>query len=113
MAIIKASCPRCGEVTLTPADIDLRVDAGVRSRSTYGFACPTCGHEVRKPAEERVVRVLISAGVAVREPDPEPDADPVVCHTPSAAPFTHDDLLDFHERLHHDDGWFDDLLASV
>ena len=42
MTTIKATCPTCGEVGLTPRDIDLRVDETGEEESFYAFTCPTC-----------------------------------------------------------------------
>lgn len=62
MTTIKASCPVCGDVELTPAQLRLVV-ANVTERSFYAFRCTTCGDEVRKPADEEVVALLMSGGV--------------------------------------------------
>ncbi len=105
MTTIKATCPHCGEITLTPPDIDLRVDASGEQGSSYAFACPSCEGYVRKPADERIVRLLISGGVEVLEPEPEPE-------TRFEGPaLTYDDLLDFHTML-ADDAWLDALLSE-
>ena len=50
MTTIKATCPTCGEVALTPDDIELRVDQDRTEGSFYGFECPRCTAQVRKPA---------------------------------------------------------------
>jgi predicted RNA-binding Zn-ribbon protein involved in translation (DUF1610 family) len=98
MTTIKATCPTCGEVGLTPEEIELRVDhAG--DRSFYAFTCPACTDVVRKPADDRIIRLLSSGGV-------EPlrlghDFGP----RPEGPRFTHDDILDFHTLL-ATDGWF-------
>jgi hypothetical protein len=105
MTTIKATCPTCGEVSLTPDDIQLWIDRGERN-SFYAFTCPACRSLVRKAADERVIRLLAGGGVEVRDIVPPPhDA-----HRFSGPPFTYDDLLDFHALLDRDD-WFDDLLA--
>lgn len=105
MTTIKATCPGCGEIALTAEDIVLRIGA-VAEANSYGFACPECGNFVQKPADERVVRLLLSGGVM-----------PVLTHVPAEAlearhgdPINHDDLLAFHELLQRDD-WFD-LLSG-
>ncbi|CAN5306723.1 hypothetical protein BH23ACT9_BH23ACT9_07010 [soil metagenome] len=108
MTTIKATCPTCGEVALTPDDIELRVDESSSDGSFYGFDCPRCDAEVRKPADERVVRLLVSGGVP---------ALPVEIEVPRVrladrfthARLTHDDLLDFHQAL-QGDTWLDQLL---
>ncbi len=105
MTTIKATCPGCGEVSLTADDILLRIGTS-SSNNTYGFGCPDCGDFVEKPADERVVRLLLSGGVL-----------PVLNHVPAEAlearqgpPITHDDVLAFHELLKTDD-WFDQLAG--
>ena len=106
MTTIKATCPGCGEVDLGADDILLRIGAS-RSVNTYGFTCPDCGDFVEKPADDRIVRLLLSGGVV-----------PVPVHVPAEAleihdgpPISHDDILDFHELM-KSDGWFDDVLRS-
>ena len=64
MTTIKASCPCCGDVELTPKQVRLVV-CSVKSRSFYAFDCPTCKDEIRKPAGEDVVALLVSGGVPV------------------------------------------------
>jgi len=107
MTTIKATCPECGEVGLTPEEVELRVDAADASSSYYAFICPTCLETVRKPADERVVRLLISGGV-----EAQPVHEPVRLRDRFSGPrISHDDLLDFHALLDGDD-WFDQILAS-
>ncbi|MFN2594810.1 MAG: hypothetical protein ABR579_07990 [Actinomycetota bacterium] len=106
MTTIKASCPSCGEVDLTAEDIVLRITA-IPTGNTYGFSCPACGRFVEKPADERIIRLLLSGGVV-----------PVVVNVPAeilesreGPPITHDDLLTFHELLQGDD-WFSELTKT-
>lgn len=106
MTTIKATCPSCGEIDLTAEDILLRI-GGSKSANTYGFSCPTCTDFVEKPADERIVRLLLSGGVM-----------PVLVHVPAEVlehrtgpPISHDDLLAFHEMLDRDD-WLDELYNS-
>ena len=64
MTTIKASCPVCGDVSLTPPQV--RVIACTRPEwSSYAFTCPTCQDEISKPADEEIVTLLISGGVTV------------------------------------------------
>ncbi len=105
MTTIKATCPDCGEVDLTADDILLRIGSATASNTTYGFSCPGCQEFVEKPADERVVRLLLSGGVM-----------PMLVHVPAEALETkqgpaidYDDILAFHELLEQDD-WFDDLV---
>src|SRR5438309_11554813 len=59
---IRATCPTCGEVELTPDDIELRVCTHAPA-SYYQVVCPLCTEEIQKPADDRVVQLLISGGV--------------------------------------------------
>ncbi len=90
MTTIKASCPGCGEVELTETDIRLMV-CNYAPLSYYAFDCPQCASEVRKPADDHVVSLLISGGV-----QPTAWEVPAEALEPKAGPaLTYDDLLDF------------------
>ncbi len=106
MTTIRATCPTCGEVALTPEEIDLRVDEQ-GDESFYAFDCPACYSNVRKPADDRVVALLLSGGVEKRFVEPE-GPQPRFPYPP----LTYDDLLDFHALL-ETDGWFELLLSWV
>ena len=102
MTTIKASCPGCGDVELTSADITLRV-CNHAPLSYYSFTCPHCSDRVRKPADDHIVSLLMSGGVR---------ADvwevPAEALEPHAGPtLGYDDLLDFVLQLSRDD-----LLAA-
>ncbi len=103
MTTIKATCPRCGEVELTPEDIELRVCTHAPA-SYYVFGCPLCRTDVQKPADDRVIQLLISGGVRATVWElPEEILEPRM-----GPPLDHDDLLDFHLLLDRAD-WFDQL----
>lgn len=104
MTTIRATCPTCGEVELTPDDIELRV-CTYAPASYYQFTCPLCADAIQKPADDRVVQLLISGGVAASVWDLPSEAQDV--HRGPA--FTMDDLLDFHLLLEQPD-WFAQLL---
>jgi hypothetical protein len=90
MTTIKTSCPVCGDVELIPAQMRLVVCS--RSEwSFYAFTCDTCRDEIRKPADEEVVALLVSGGV-VAEPWVIP-AEALEEHSGGA--ITYDDVLDF------------------
>ena len=109
MVIIKTTCPTCGEVDLTADKIALRIAGGGRGTS-YAFECPQCTQEVRKPADSRVVQLLISGGVA---PEVVGDGAPRVETRDRAAreehparsarsplpPITYDNILEFHREI--------------
>ncbi|MEO6714913.1 MAG: hypothetical protein ABIM89_16005 [Mycobacteriales bacterium] len=90
MTTIKASCPTCGEVELTSPDVTLMV-CNQASLSYYTFGCPTCADEVRKPADDHVVSLLMSGGV--RAVVWEVPTEALESH--EGAAINYDDLLDF------------------
>lgn len=107
MATIRASCPDCGDVELTSANITVRV-CSEDNRGSYVFRCPSCRMAVTKSAEPRIIDLLVSSGVRLD-----------VWHLPAelqeirlGALFTHDDLLEFHELL-DGDAWFATLSEMV
>jgi len=105
MTTIKATCQTCGEVGLTPDEVELWIDRADGAGSFYAFTCPSCLQVVRKPADARVIRLLSGGGVMPR--------DVVVARPRFDGPaLTRDDLLDFHQLLARSD-WFDDLVALV
>lgn len=88
MTIIKASCPCCGELELTPADVGLFVCGNCPELSCYVFECSNCHDSVRKPADDHVISLLLSGGVPAH-----------VWDAHEGPRFTWDDLLEFHESL--------------
>lgn len=116
MVIIKTTCPTCGEVDLTADRVELRIAIGGNG-SSYAFDCPRCCERIRKPADSRVVQLLISGGVAPEiEPANAPAAvapaaqateaaatakaqHPSRVGRPAAPPISYDDLLEFHREL--------------
>lgn len=98
MTTIKASCPTCGEVELTPPDVALMVCTSA-PLSYYAFSCPACRSEVRKPADDHVISLLMSGGVKATVWEV-----PAEVLEPHAGPaLTYDDLLDFALELAHND----------
>ena len=62
MPTIRATCSDCGDVELTTSDVRVRVCMEDNSGS-YLFRCPTCRMAVVKPAEPRIVDLLVASGV--------------------------------------------------
>jgi uncharacterized Zn finger protein len=90
MTVIKATCPSCGDVELTPQQVRL-VTSNLPDGSYYSFTCEACGDLVRKPAGAEVVRLLRVGGVVAER-----------VHVPAEAleehdgpPLSWDDVLDF------------------
>lgn len=104
MTTIRATCPTCGEVGLTPDEVELHVDPSGGRQASYCFDCPSCLELVSKPADERIVRLLASGGVAIRESS--------AGRPPDGPSLTYDDLLDFHDLL-QTDTWFDRVVELL
>jgi hypothetical protein len=105
VATIRASCPTCGDVELTSSDVTVLV-CSTNSVSSYAFQCPTCDVAVTKPAEPRVVDLLVSTGVKLSVWQLPAELEEV--HT--GPPISYDDLLELHFELRRED-WFDRLVA--
>lgn len=92
-----ATCPYCGPVDLTPADITLMVETdpgrGYVFEGFYSFFCTPCGLAFSFEAPPLVVELLVTAGVRVT-------AMPAELAEPHTGPvISHDDLLDLHLAL--------------
>lgn len=62
--VFDASCENCGSLKVAARDVFLRVEVGEQPpRGFYGFKCSLCQNDVRKPADARIVRMLVSGGV--------------------------------------------------
>ncbi len=86
MTTIKVTCPDCGDIDLSPADLSLCV---APNWAHYSFTCSECGVTLFKTADAEVVDLLSSAGVET-------------LHVPAEALENHsgpvigyDDILDF------------------
>jgi predicted RNA-binding Zn-ribbon protein involved in translation (DUF1610 family) len=107
MAIIRASCPDCGDVELTSRDVTVRVNS-VTNEGSYAFQCPECQLAVSKAAEPRIIDLLVSSGVELyvwKMP-----AELMEEH--AGPPINYDDLLTFHYDLQEVD-WFERVTATA
>jgi hypothetical protein len=107
VATIRASCPTCGDVELTSRDVLVRVCAADNSGS-YAFRCPACELAVSKPADPKIVDLLVSSGVRLsvwQLPGELREAH-------EGPPITYDDLLSFHYAI-QEQGWFERLVSAV
>ena len=100
MTTIKTTCERCGDVELEPSDLSLELDPTEES-GVYLFTCPTCIAVQRRPANPRVVNVLLATGVTFE----------VVTPTPVENPITESEIAAFARRLHGEEDLFR-LLTS-
>jgi hypothetical protein len=87
---IKATCHTCGEVELTADDLTLMVCSHA-PLSYYAFRCPRCVEEVRKPADNHIISLLVSGGV--RATTWSIPAEALESH--AGAEVSYDEILDF------------------
>jgi hypothetical protein len=78
------------------------------NQGSYAFRCPECGLAVAKPADSRVVDLLITSGARVEVWDLPAEMGEV--HY--GGPITYDDILEFHYAIQQE-GWFERLVESV
>ena len=74
--VIKASCHDCGDVELGVGDLEVRV-CTQDDHGTYVFRCPSCQMSVVKPAEPRIVDMLVASGVQLSSGDCPPSSSSV------------------------------------
>ncbi len=107
VAIVRASCPTCGDVEMTIHDVQVLLCSDTNEGS-YAFRCPACGVAVSKPIDAGVIDVLIASGANLSVWElPSELQEPHL-----GAPITYDDLLEFHFRLERED-WRQHLLGSA
>ncbi len=100
VATIRASCPACGDVELTSVDVTALVCA-TTNESSYAFQCPECRVAVVKPADARIIDLLVASGVRLNVWNLPAELD----EPKFGAAITYDDLLEFHFELQQE-GWF-------
>jgi len=105
---IRASCPACGDVQLTAADVTVRLCAD-DDRGSYCFRCPGCAGRVVKDASRRVVDLLVAGGVRLDVWSLPAELSEPRREGPS---FSEADVDEFGALL-QSDGWFDHLAAEV
>ncbi len=62
MTTIRTTCEQCGDVELRADDLSLELDPNADS-GEYLFVCPSCVTLQRRPANARVINVLLATGV--------------------------------------------------
>jgi uncharacterized Zn finger protein len=93
-ATIRVTCPACGDLELRADQVQVLINPEDQ-RSSYAFRCTICEVVITKPADERVVRILVSSGVAVR-----PWRIPAeVSEQRHGQPISWDDILELHTLL--------------
>jgi hypothetical protein len=109
MTTIRTTCPKCGAVEMGIDAVLLSVREDFADGS-YRFLCPGCLATVEKPADQKIISLLLSVGVDVEgmggelefeDEAPEVEAQPG--SRPPGDPFTIDDLITFHFLLQDDE----------
>lgn len=96
MTTIRTTCDRCGDVELTTADIALEL-ASSGTTGSYRFECPFCIMVQRRPANNRVVSILLATGVRYEIMD-------------ASGPITDDEIETFARALDRED-WFSQITT--
>jgi predicted RNA-binding Zn-ribbon protein involved in translation (DUF1610 family) len=97
-AIVRATCPTCGDVELTVDDVSVQLCV-TTAQATYSFVCPACELIVNKEANGSVVESLTAAGARLLAWSMPAELD-----EPKSGPrISHDDLLEFHLALERGD----------
>jgi hypothetical protein len=63
MTTVKTTCFSCGDIELEASALTLELTES-RTTGRYRFTCPYCTNVRRRPANERVVAILLASGVA-------------------------------------------------
>lgn len=103
MAIVRATCPTCGDVELSVGGVQVQLCV-TTSMATYSFLCPQCCVLVNKEANDAIVESLTRAGSRLVA-----WALPAELEEPKFGPrISHDDVLEFHLAL-EGDAWREEL----
>ncbi|MDH3426361.1 MAG: hypothetical protein OEM22_06785 [Acidimicrobiia bacterium] len=97
MTTIRTTCTSCGDIELTHNNLRLELTPEWTSGS-YCFTCPYCSKEESRPASQRVVTILLAAGVVYEVMDEE-------------TPISETEIGEFRDALDTED-WFSELTSS-
>lgn len=98
MTNIRTTCTQCGDIELTHEDVRLELSAEWTS-GVYCFTCPYCLGEQRRPASQRVITILLAAGVIYDVVEDE------------YMPISESEIQRFVKDLDRED-WFAELLSG-
>ena len=93
MTTIKTTCAACGDVELRATDLTLELTPS-QATGRYEFTCPYCETAQYRPANERVVAILLATGVR---------------YVVGEQFVTEAEIEDFVESL---DDWLDEITAA-
>ena len=93
MTTIKTTCSACGDVELAANDLVLELTP-MDATGRYSFCCPFCDANQYRPANERVVAILLAIGVS---------------YIVGEEMVSEDEIQDFVESL---DDWLENITAT-
>jgi hypothetical protein len=105
---VRASCPNCDDITVSPEDVSVRVCTADES-GTYAIRCPVCSIRFSKPASPSIVTTLVAAGASLTRWDLPSE---LLADRPGGAHFTDDDAHELRSLL-DSDGWFAQLESLI
>ena len=100
VALVRASCPSCGDVELPGTALQAR-RCETTGEGSYSFGCPECSTVVVKPADQRLLDLLVASGI----PMTVWSLPSELAEDHTGDPISYDDILAFHDLLSTDD-WF-------
>ncbi|MEY2467777.1 MAG: hypothetical protein QOF21_475 [Actinomycetota bacterium] len=109
VALVRASCPACGDVELPGTGLKARI-CETTGEGSYTFTCPECITVVVKPADQRLLDLLVASGISLISWSLPGE----LAESHEGEPISYDDILEFHDLLATDD-WFsivEDLVAD-
>jgi hypothetical protein len=121
MTTIRTTCPKCGAVEMGIEGVLLSLQES-SGEGCYRFLCPGCLDTVEKPADQKIVALLLSVGVDVEGLE-RSEEEPTLWHPAMGTlerveersdgpPFTVDDLITFHFLLQDDERLARELALS-
>ena len=103
VALVRASCPACGDVELPGTHLHARV-CETTGEGSYSFGCPECATVVVKPADKRLLDLLVASGIALTTWSLPSE----LAEHHEGDPISYDDILAFHDLL-STDNWFSEV----
>lgn len=113
MTKIRATCPDCGDVSLTSSKVTVRILEGSDGNvGQYRFVCPGCNKIVLKEAESRILALLTAADDINIEMYSLPIELLERPHEDAAEPITADEIIDLHFQLENEEEWMRKLIQG-
>lgn len=113
MTKIKATCPDCGDVSISSDKVTVRILEGSDGNiGQYRFKCPSCRMIVLKSAESRILALLTAAddiNIEMYSLPIELLERPLASE---AEPITADEIIDLHFQLENEEEWMRKMIQG-